>query len=96
MEGDAISRCDAHVQMRRLKGKTLQMRKSGYRDGWNDAIESADQALNNCKALDVKTVVCCGKCFHATERESTQVYCPIQKKHKNPDAYCDEGIQIEE
>lgn len=47
MEDDAISRYDAHGQMRRLKGKTLQMRKSGYRDGWNDAIESADQALNN-------------------------------------------------
>lgn len=96
MEGDAISRCDAHVQMRRLKGKTLQMRKSGYRDGWNDAIESADQALNNCKALEVTTVVCCRNCLLAAERESTLVYCQIQKKHKNPDAYCDEGIQIEE
>lgn len=96
MEGDAISRYDAHVQMRRLKDKTLQMRKSGYRDGWNDAIESADQALNNCKALDVTTVVCCRNCLNAAERESTLVYCPIQKKYKNPDAYCDEGIQIEE
>lgn len=96
MEGDAISRYDAHGQMRRLKGKTLQMRKSGYRDGWNDAIESADQALNNCKALDVTTVVCCGNCFHATERDTPLVYCSIQRRHKKPDAYCDEGTPLNE
>lgn len=96
MDDAVISRHDAKGQLYRLKGKSLQWRKSQYRDGWNDALESADSALNNCRELEVKTVVCCGNCFHATDRDKTLVYCSIQRRHKKPDAYCDEGTPLNE
>ena len=97
MDDDVIiSRAEAAGQMQRLRNRTTQWRRSHYRDGWNDAIDSAESALNNCRPLDAEKVVCCRNCFHATDRESTLVYCSIQKRHKKLDAYCDEGTAISE
>ena len=92
MDDDVISRYDAKGQMRRLKAKSAQWRKNPYRDGWNDAIESADQALNNCRPLDVKTVVLCRNCLKAEDRNTTLPFCTVQKRRKQPDDYCNEGL----
>lgn len=51
MEDDVISLFEAKGQMHRLKAKSTQWRKTGYKDGWNDAIESAYHALDNCKPV---------------------------------------------
>ena len=92
MDGDVISRQDAQGRLHRLKEKSTQWRKTQYKTGWDDAIESAERAISNCKALEVQTVVRCSECLHAVERESTMVYCAVYGKRRGREDFCNLGI----
>lgn len=48
---DAIDRDEALRGLKRLESKSRQWR-GPYKHGWDDAIESAKRAVNNCRSIE--------------------------------------------
>ena len=93
---EVISREEMRSKIWKIRARCLQWRDNGYRNGWMEAMDCAESALNGCRDLDVQTVTRCRECLHAHPGSSdkTLVYCTVHKKYLKADDFCNYGVNV--
>lgn len=89
--GDAISREEMRNRLRQIRCRTMQWRNGPFRAGFLEAMDHVSSAVESCREVEGVMVTRCKYCRHASERESTLVYCMIHNRRKDPTDYCNYG-----
>lgn len=89
--GDAISRDEVLAKLYKLRSRTDQWKQGSFRAGYREAIDYAISDANNCRPVEAILITRCGKCVHATERNTTMPYCTVHNRTRSPEDYCNFG-----